>query len=157
MKKKTNIWLFALQLGFFAGLIWGGLRGLFYYLSFTTVLPGFLMEPFYKKSFLDSQPGYYAGWFSFIVFSILATLMYVLLLRKVKGPWPGIAYGIAWWVILFALIGPVMQMTKPIHNMTVDTNISEFCIFLLWGLFVGYSTAEEFTDERGREPQKVYQ
>ena len=36
-----------------------------------------------------------------------------------------------------------------------DTNISEVCIFILWGLFIGYTTAQEFTDEKLREPKKV--
>lgn len=32
-----------------------------------------------------------------------------------------------------------------------NTVISEFCIFLLWGMFIGYTAAIEYTDERKRE------
>lgn len=152
-KHHTNIWLFALQIGFFAGLIWGAVKGLFYYMSFTTVLPGYLVEPFFKNTFLQSQAGYYVGWLFFIIFSIIATIIYTLLFRKAKGPLPGMVYGVVWWLIIFVLAQPVLRMTKPVGELTMNTVISEFCLYLLWGLFIGYTTAEEFTDERTREPE----
>lgn len=156
-KKVTNIWLFALNIGFFAGLIWGGIKGLFYYMRFTTVLPGYLLEPFFKQKFLNSQPGYYAGWLAFVVFSIIVTLIYTLFLRKLKGPIPGILYGIIWWIIIFLLIGPMTHMTTPFKELSVNTAISEFCLYLLWGLFIGYTAAVEYNDERQREPENAYQ
>ncbi|CAM4268980.1 MAG: YqhR family membrane protein [Paenibacillus macerans] len=153
-RERTNIWIYSLEIGFFAGLIWGGIKGFFYFLRFTTVIPGYLVEPFFKRSFLYSQPGYYVGWLSFIVFSILATLIYTLLFRKLKGPGPGILYGIVWWGLIFGILGPAFGMTRPLLELSKDTLISEFCLYLLWGLFIGYTTAEEYTDEREREPKK---
>lgn len=152
----TNIWTFSLVTGFFAGLIWGGVQGLFYYMRFTTVLPGYLVEPFFKNSFLHSQAGYYVGWLGFIIFSILVTLIYTLVFRNLKGPMPGILYGMVWWALIFLVIGPSLHMTTPIRTMTTNTFISEFCLYLLWGLFIGYTVAEEYTDERGREPETAY-
>lgn len=152
-KHHTNIWLFALEVGFFAGLIWGAVKGLFYYMRFTTVLPGYLLEPFFKNTFLQSKAGYYAGWLFFIIFSIIVTIIYTLLFRKAKGPLPGMVYGVVWWLIIFVLAQPMLQLTRPIGELTSNTVISEFCLYLLWGLFIGYTTAEEFTDERRREPE----
>ncbi|RRJ66482.1 hypothetical protein EHV15_28820 [Paenibacillus oralis] len=153
-RERTNIWFYSLEIGFFAGLIWGAVKGLFYFLRFTTVVPGYLVEPFFKRSFLHSQAGYYVGWLFFIVFSILATLIYTLLFRKLKGPGPGILYGIVWWGLIFGILGPMFGMTRPLLELSRDTLISEFCLYLLWGLFIGYTTAEEYTDEREREPKK---
>lgn len=153
-RERANIWIYSLEIGFFAGLIWGAIKGFFYFLRFTTVIPGYLVEPFFKRSFLYSQPGYYVGWLSFIVFSILATLIYTLLFRKLKGPGPGILYGIVWWGLIFGILGPAFGMTRPLLELSKDTLISEFCLYLLWGLFIGYTTAEEYTDEREREPKK---
>lgn len=152
---RTNRFFFALELGFYAGFIWGGIRWIFYAFHFTTVLPGFLLEPFFKHSFLKTAAGQISGWLSFIVLSVLASLVYVYLFRKAKGPWPGIAYGIVWWVVLFIVLSPWLHLSMPIKRLTWDTNISEVCLFLLWGLFIGYTTAEEYTDERKREPGKV--
>lgn len=156
-EKKTNIWLFSLQLGFFAGLFWGAVRGLFYYMKFTGIIPGFLLEPFFKHAYLQTQPGYYAGWLSFILFSMVASVIYVVAFRKLKGPWPGLAYGVAWWLVLLFALGPFTKMTRPATEYPFDTLFTEFCVFLLWGMFIGYTTAEEYTNERVREPKKVLQ
>ncbi|NMO96866.1 YqhR family membrane protein [Paenibacillus lemnae] len=151
----TNRFTFALELGFYAGFIWGGIRWVFYLLHFTTVLPGFLLEPFFKHAFLMTTAGQLAGWLSFIALSVIASLIYVLLFRKVKGPWPGIAYGIVWWALLFIALNPMFHWSLPVKKMSWDTNISEFCLFLLWGLFIGYTTAEEYTDEKLRDKKEV--
>lgn len=151
----TNRFHFALELGFYAGFFWGAIRWIFYTLHFSSVLPGFLLEPFFKHSFLQSTAGQVAGWLSFIVLSIIASLVYVYLFRKAKGPWPGIVYGIVWWVVLFIVLEPFLHLTLPVKHLTWNTNISEICLFLLWGLFIGYTIAQEFTDEKLREPQKV--
>ena len=67
----------------------------------------------------------------------------------------GIAYGIVWWAVLFVALNPWLRLTDPVKKSLWDTNISEVCIFILWGLFIGYTTAQEFTDEKLREPKKV--
>ncbi len=154
-KQGTNMWFFALQIGFFAGLIWGAAQGLFYYLRFTSVVPGYLVEPFFKHQFLQTQGGYYLGLLFFILFSILATLIYVFAFRKLKGPVPGMVYGIVWWGLIFLVFGPMLQMTSPLRELSFNTGFSEFCLFLLWGMFIGYTTAEEFTNERTREPKQA--
>ncbi|MFB5268387.1 YqhR family membrane protein [Paenibacillus enshidis] len=142
---------FSLQLGFFAGLIWGLVRWLFYILHFTVVLPGFLAEPFFKHSFMKSTAGHLTGLLFFIVFSMIATFLYTALLRKLKGPYPGLIFGAVWWTVLFVWAGPRLGMFPPVTRLTWDTLVSEFCVFLLWGLFIGYTVAFEFTDERLRE------
>ncbi|OPA81552.1 hypothetical protein BVG16_03130 [Paenibacillus selenitireducens] len=151
----TNPVLYSLQIGFFAGLIWGGFRWFFFVFQFTTVLPGYLAEPFYKHSFLLSNYGHLVGWGYFTLFSILATMLYTFVLRKLKGAWPGLIYGVAWWSILYGAVGPMLGMMKPLNKMSWSTVTTEFCVFLLWGLFIGYSVAVEYTDERGREPGDV--
>ncbi|MFD0619441.1 YqhR family membrane protein [Paenibacillus sp. GCM10027629] len=143
---------FAIQIGFFAGLIWGGIRWVFYIFQFTTITPGYLAEPFYKHSYLMTMRGQMVGWVYFILLSILATMIYTLCLRKLKGPWPGIGYGIVWWVILYGFIGPMMHMMPMLTKLSRTTILTEFCLFLIWGLFIGYTVAVEYTDERGREP-----
>ncbi|WP_230202520.1 YqhR family membrane protein [Paenibacillus ihumii] len=153
--KRTNVWTFSLQLGFFAGLIWGGIKALMYYFRLSVILPGYLAEPFFKTPFLKTQAGYYVGWLFFILFSIIAALLYTLLFRRLKGPYPGIIYGIVWWAVIFMVLGPMLGMTAKLSSLPADTVISEFCLYLLWGLFIGYTAAMEYTDERHREPQKA--
>jgi len=146
---------FGLQLGCFAGFIWGAIHWLFYTLKFTKVIPGFLGGPFFNDAFLKSGAGQLAGWLLFIALSVIASVIYVLLFRKLKGPWPGIIYGIVWWCVIFAAAGPPLHMAKPLNQLGWNSIVSEFCLFLLWGLFIGYTIAFEFTDERMREPKRA--
>ncbi|MEK8132770.1 YqhR family membrane protein [Paenibacillus filicis] len=151
-RKKTGKWSFALYIGVFAGILWGGLKIIESYFHFTTLPPGFMLEPFFLHEYLTSVAGYWLGWGAFTLFSIVASLLYALLMAKTRGPWFGIGYGVAWWVFIFLLIGPLTGMTKWIAYMDLNTVLSDFCLFVLWGLFIGYSISFEFTDERSREP-----
>ncbi|GGF77002.1 hypothetical protein GCM10010912_22620 [Paenibacillus albidus] len=149
-EQYTNPWFFALELGFFAGLIWGGIRWLMYVMRFTKVIPGFLVEPFFRHDFLLTAAGQIAGYLSFIAFSVIVSLLYVLILRKLKGPFPGLLYGVLWWTAIF-IGGSRYFLMQPPFRLPWNSVISEFCLFLLWGMFIGYTAAMEYTDERKRE------
>lgn len=145
-------WGFALYIGFFAGLIWGVVRELFYFLEFTKVPPAFMLQPWMKADFIRSAAGQWTGLGVFIVFSLVAACLYMVALSKARGPWPGITYGLAWWAALFIAIGPFAGMTPKLGKLDIDSMLSDACLFVLWGVFIGYSIALEFTDERAREP-----
>lgn len=151
-KHHTNKWMYGLKIGFFAGLLWGIVRWLFYEMKFTKELPGLMADPFFRSTFLKTGWGIVIGIGSFIIFSIIAALLYMFVLGKLRGPWPGLLYGAVWWAIVFLALGPLLSITQPIRTAGWNTLSSEFCIFLLWGLFIGYSIAFEFTDEASREP-----
>ncbi|MGZ9586138.1 YqhR family membrane protein [Paenibacillus marinisediminis] len=150
-KHKTNMFTFSLQLGLFAGLIWGGLRWIAYELHFTIVVPGFILEPYFKHEFLEKPAGGWLGWASFIVLSIIASLIYTLLFKKIPGFLAGIVYGVIWWVVLFIAIGPMLKWMPPITKVNWNSIWTDSCLFLLWGLFIGYTVAIEYNDERVRE------
>ena len=68
----TNPFTFALELGYYAGLIWG--RALDILLA--KIHEGaarLLLEPFFKHEFLATTAGQIAGWLSFIAFSVIAS------------------------------------------------------------------------------------
>ncbi|WP_246067181.1 YqhR family membrane protein [Paenibacillus koleovorans] len=151
-KSKTKPALYALQIGFFAGLIWGGLRIVEYYFRFTKVHPTFLIKPWSTPDFNRTAWGYMTGWAAFIVFSIVAAVLYSLFLRKIKGPWMGMLYGLIWFVLLHLVIGPPLGMMKPLGTIDWNSLIADGCLYLLWGLFIGYTIEFTFNDEQKREP-----
>lgn len=150
-RESTNAVLFSLQIGLFAGLIWGLLRLAFFEMNMTRVLPGYMLEPFFRHSFLNTVPGIAIGIGGYVLFSAAAALLYRVLMGKLRGPWPGMLYG-AGWSLLFGAIGPWLGMMPKLNEIGWNSIITEFCIFVLWGLFIGYSIAFEFTDEASREP-----
>jgi uncharacterized membrane protein YagU involved in acid resistance len=149
---QSNKWLHSLYIGLFAGLLWGAVKIVEHYFHFTSLPPGFLVEPFFKNSFLQTWQGYLLGWAVFILFSIVSTLVYTVLFAKAVGPWIGVGFGLAVWGLIFLLIGPVTGMMNWIAYMSWNTILTEICLFMLWGLFIGYSIAFEFNDESVREP-----
>lgn len=151
----TNPWLYSIKIGFFAGLIWGILRWMFYEMKFTTVLPGFTADPFFQAAYLRTGWGHVVGIGSYVLFSIMAAVLYILVLGRLRGPWPGIGFGLVWWALLFIVLGPALGMTESIRKAGWNTLFTELCVFLLWGVFIGYSIAFEFTDESSREPVKA--
>lgn len=152
-QKPAKPWLFSLYIGFFAGLLWGSLKLLQFAMRYTDVVPGFLLEPFFLHSFLVTWQGLLLGYASFIGLSLAAALIYGLALRKLKGPWPGLVYGLAWWAALYLLVGPITGMVPAVTQIDINSLVTDMCLFAVWGMFIGYSIAFEFTDERSREPE----
>lgn len=151
-KKTTKPMVFSLYIGVFAGILWGGLKMLEFAMRFTEVVPGFLLEPFFLHSYLVTARGLVLGYLSFIAFSTIAGLIYGIFLRRLKGPWPGIGYGLAWWAVLYLLVGPVTEMMPGVTQLDLNSFVTDLCLFAVWGLFIGYSIAMEFNKERFREP-----
>lgn len=143
---------FTLYIGFFAGVIWGFFKIIAYYIGFTKVIPAYIADPFFKRDYLTSWTGHLIGWGFFILFSILAAGLYMLLFHRVKGPWMGIVFGVAIWLLIFGWPGPWLGTSKYFTQLDLNSNVTEICLLIMWGLFIGYSIAFEFTEERVREP-----
>jgi len=149
---RTPPVLFSLKIGFFAGLIWGLLRWLATGLHFTSVAQAFLLDPFVPRAWLGGFYWQAGGLAAFIAMSMLAAVVYVALLGKLSGPWPGIGFGAIWWVLAYAWAGPYIGAVPPLNRIGWDSLVTDFCLFLMWGLFIGYSIAFELHDEAKREP-----
>ncbi|OCT12410.1 hypothetical protein A8709_31790 [Paenibacillus pectinilyticus] len=147
-KKVTNRWVFVLYIGFFAGLIWGAIKIIENYFKFTTIGIGFMAEPFFKHDFFNTWLGLFTGWACFTIFSIFASCLYMFTMWKLRSPMWGLGYGAFWWAILYLLVGPMTGMFYWINQLELNTIISDFCLFLVWGMFVGYSIAIEYTNVR---------
>lgn len=146
--------LYSIKIGFYAGLIWGLIRWLVTELNFTNVNQAFLLDPFVRREVLNGYYWQVAGLAAFIMMSIVAALIYVIVLGRFKGPWPGLFMGIVWWGIVYALIGPLLGAVRPLRELGWSSIVTDFCLFMMWGLFIGYSIAFEFHSESDREPQK---
>lgn len=148
---KTRKLPFALQLGFFAGLIWGMARMLFYYLQFTQTNVGFLLLPLLGEDFLAGTGGMLLGLLSFIVLSMVAAVIYTFTLRRMRGPWAGVLYGLVWFGLVYMAVGMLLGMVDPLGVISWNSLWTDGSVFILWGVFIGYTVSFEFTDERLRD------
>ncbi|MFC4302663.1 YqhR family membrane protein [Cohnella boryungensis] len=145
---------FSIKIGFFAGLIWGLARWLAAGLHLTNVSQAFLLDPFVPRKLLGGLYWQAAGLVAFIVMSMLAALIYLGILRRLRGPWPGLWFGAGWWGLLYAWAGPYIGALPPLKRIGGNSMATDLCLFLMWGLFIGYSIAFELHDEANREPTK---
>jgi ABC-type antimicrobial peptide transport system permease subunit len=140
-------------IGFFAGLIWGLIRWLATGLNFTNVTQAFLLDPFVNREVLGGFLWQLAGLIAFIGMSIIAALVYILLLGRFKGPFPGLLFGLSWWGLVYAGAGPIIGAVPPLNKIGWNSIATDLCLFLVWGLFIGYSIAFEFHSESEQEPR----
>nr|WP_238357517.1 YqhR family membrane protein [Cohnella zeiphila] len=145
--------VFSLSIGFFAGIFWGLARWFAVSLNFTKVPQAFLVDAWVKRSTLHSAGWHWIGLLLFVVMSVVAAMLYWLLLGRLHGPWPGLFFGAAWWAMLFLVVGPPTGTTEPVRTLGWNSIFTELCLYLIWGLFIGYSYAFEFHDESAREPK----
>lgn len=150
---ETNPIVFATIIGFFAGLFWGVARWLAVSFKFTEVPQAFLADPFVRRAALSGGWWQAFGLLLFILMSIVAAIVYWFVLGRLSGPWPGLVFGAAWWALVFFVVGPAWGMVQAPGTLRWSTHITEFCLYLVWGLFIGYSIAFEFHDEAAREPK----
>jgi uncharacterized membrane protein YagU involved in acid resistance len=146
----TKMWKFIFVTGFFAGVIWGGIDVIMYYLKFTKIIPAIEWRLFYTEEFLNNWVGHILGLVGNIMISIGAAALYAIALLRFRGPWVGIAYGALWGLLGYGLVGPFLHITPPLWRIDINSLATELSIFILWGLFIGYSLVVELTNEQGR-------
>jgi hypothetical protein len=149
-RHRTNPWTFSANVGLFAGLIWGLIKIFFYVFEFTKVEPAFFAKTWYVDGYLVTRQGYVVSLFWIVAGSIAAALLYALLFRKLQGPWPGVIYGLVWWAALYMWLGPSTGVTDLVWKLDLNTFWTDLCLFVMWGVFIGFSINFEFTDEQSR-------
>jgi len=145
---------YSLWIGLFAGIIWGLVRWFAVGLKFTDVPQAFLADPWIRRAELGSGFWHFIGLLLFILMSVAAGFVYWALLGKLKGPLPGLFFGAAWWALIFLVVGPPSGAVLPAWSIGWKSLITELCLYVMWGLFIGYSIAFEYHDDYAREPDR---
>jgi uncharacterized membrane protein YagU involved in acid resistance len=151
-EKYTNPIRHCLHIGIAAGVFWGLIRWLAVAMNLTRIPVAFLLDPWVKRNVLHLGYWQFAGFVAFLLMSIVAAYVYYGLFRRFRGPLPGLLFGVGWWAVFYAWIGPIAGMVPPLRQIGWDSLITDACLFLMWGLFIGFSIAFEFHDEETREP-----
>ena len=50
------------------------------------------------------------------------------------------------WLLVFFVFNPIFPEVRTVTELTSDTIITTICIYLLYGLFVGYSISFEYNE-----------
>jgi len=147
MSKKDKKWKLALSTGLAGGILWGLVSLVVYYLQFTDIAPSFYAKPFLDPDYEYKWQGQLIGIAFFILYVLIASFFYAAFLIKYPSPWVGIFYGLAWWGIVFFLLSPLFELAEPVGKLGINTNSVMISLYLLLGLFVGYSLSAEFNNQ----------
>ena len=137
--------------GFVGGILWSSVGYFAYAFHFTEIPPNIVLEPWALGKWKSGWIGSVFSIFVIGLFSILAALIYYLLLRKSSSILTGIVYGALLFLLVFFVLNPVFPGMEPVKELKRDTIITSVCLFILYGTFVGYSISYEYEEEQTRK------
>ncbi len=129
--------------GFFGGILWSAIGYFAYYLNFIKVEPNIILEPFTVGTWRESWIGIVISIFAYGIISIVVAFLYYAILKKFKTVWVGAVYGIVLFLIVFIILNPIFPSMKPFFKLDVNTIITSVCLYLVYGVFIGYSISYE--------------
>jgi hypothetical protein len=143
VKKKTYVY----TTGFFGGFFASSLAYIAHFLNFIPFGPAILLQllPIYENTpWMRGIGGHALGIILISLLSVLAAYLYYVLFRRIDTAWTGVWYGLALWVVIFLGLNQLIPGVKTVGQLGWDTNITLVCIFIMYGLFVGYSISYEY-------------
>ncbi|WP_137788921.1 YqhR family membrane protein [Bacillus sp. E(2018)] len=136
--------------GFFGGLIWACFGFIAYYLNFSKVGPALVLAPWALGKWKTEWIGQLISILIIALLSILVAIGYRYAFAKIKSMWAGILFGVALWGIVFFLLHPIFPGLEPMNTIGKNTITTTLCIYILYGVFVGYSISFEYSERHGQ-------
>lgn len=131
-------------IGFFGGLFWSLIGYFAFYFKFIKFGPALVLMPWALGDWKNGHLGQIVGILIIGLLSILVAFIYKVILQKVYNIWAGLLFGLALWAIVFYLLNPIFPGLKPVNELDVNSIITSICLYILYGLFIGYSISYEY-------------
>ncbi|MBM7701569.1 YqhR family membrane protein [Metabacillus iocasae] len=130
-------------IGLVGGILWSFVGYLSYLFNFSEVSPSMILQPWVLGAWKETWIGTVVSILLLGVLSIVVALLYYAVLKRFKSMWVGIGYGLLLWALVFFVLNPIFPNVKSIWELEVNTIISTVCVYILYGVFVGYSISFE--------------
>lgn len=139
--------------GFVSGIFWSLVGYLAYFFHFTELSPNMILLPWNIGDWKYGKTGNYLVIFLIGLLSIVTALLYYALFRKIKSMWAGVGYGVALWVLIFYVLNPLLPSLRSVSELERNTIITTICLYILYGLFIGYSISFEAQESEYTQSQ----
>lgn len=133
--------------GLWGGIFWAIIGYLSYLFNFTEIPPYVILDPFALGSLKNKWVGTFISLILFGIFSIAAAFVYYAVLKNFTRIWFGLGYGLLLFLLVFFILYPLFPGMRPVFDLSSDTIITSICIYILYGLFVGYSISYEYQNQ----------
>lgn len=135
-------------IGFFGGVFWGFIGLVCYYFHFTELSPVLVLEPWAAGGWKDRWIGVVISLILLGILGILAAFIYQWFLRNSQSIWIPILYGVLLFLFVFYFLNPLFPHLNPPGELKRNTLITTFCLYVLFGVFVGYSISYDHEERK---------
>jgi hypothetical protein len=155
--QRTSIIKDVLVIGFWGGIIWSLVAFAPSYFQFMEVSPKFMLTSWSDAAWIATWLGTLVAVLLFGVLSLGISMIYYALFRKMTSIFAGLIYGVLLWLLLLFVLRPLFPDLPLVSEMAFNTGVSSICLFLLYGLFVGYSISYEYQELQREHNQNAPQ
>nr|WP_152976464.1 YqhR family membrane protein [Alkalihalophilus marmarensis] len=134
-------------IGFFGGLIWSLVGYFAFYFNFIRVGPALVLMPWALGDWKNTYIGQWTGVVVIAVISIGVAFLYKVILQKVLSVWAGVGFGAILWGLVFYVFNPFFPGLKTVQNLDSNTIVTSLCLYILYGVFIGYSVSYEYAEQ----------
>ncbi|MGG3889215.1 YqhR family membrane protein [Metabacillus fastidiosus] len=145
-EQKTSLVGKVAVIGFAGGVFFGLLAYLAYILNLTEISPNLILQPFILGQWKNGTMGNIIGIIVLGILSIGAAFVYYVLLKRFKSMYIGILFGLLLFGLVFFVLNPIFPNLKSVAELQRSTIVTTVCIYILYGLFVGYSISFEYNE-----------
>lgn len=145
-EEPMSIMAKVMVIGLCGGIFWSLLGYLLYIFNFTKISPNLVLQPWALGDWKNGLYGQFMGIFIIGLLSIGVALLYYAVLRRFEKIWVSMIFGIALWGFVFFILNPIFPDLKSVWELGRNTNITTVCLYLLYGVFIGYSISFEVND-----------
>ncbi|WP_053367106.1 YqhR family membrane protein [Bacillus sp. FJAT-27245] len=130
--------------GLWGGLFWSFIGQIGYYFHFTKITPREILGPWALGSWKNGWLGTLIAILLIAIVSIGAAFVYSALFKKMDGLISGILYGAVLFLLVFFLLNPMFPGILPFGALDKNTLATSICLFILYGVFIGYSISWDY-------------
>lgn len=134
------------SIGLFGGLFWGAVHYVLFLFNFTKVGPSFVLLPWALPEWKHTYVGHLLGIVFISILSLGIAFLYRWLLKRWETIWVGALFGGMLWFFIFFILHPIFPSLESVPDMEKTTLITTLCLFVMYGVFIGYSVAYEYKE-----------
>lgn len=137
----------AAVIGLFGGAFWASIALICQLINFSTVGPSLLFAPFFPRRVNQRILTQIIAIALICLISVVIALLFQLTLSRFKTIWTGIGYGALLWAAVFIGLQHWLPGLPLFFRLGWNTLTTTSCLFILYGLFIGYSIAFDLDEK----------
>lgn len=146
---QPNHFIRAILTGLIGGLFWSMIGMISFYFNFVEIpIRAYVLNPWTRADWTTGWIGHIVSILLVAILSMGVAIIYYGILRKRNTMWVGVWFGIVLWLIVFLLLNPLFSNIPSFDELTYDTIVTSLALYILYGVFIGYSISFDYHDDR---------